>query len=628
MQPQDKDSLKAFLPQYLAGHGIEPGRAFHCLNPGHNDRHPSMRYDRNREAVHCFSCGSDYDLFDLVGIEYGLSSFPEKVEKTGELFNITFAPQKKSPTKKTKPAPEASMIERAHARAAETDYFARRGIGAEVIQKFQLGYDPAFTQGTGGESWQAVILPTGPDSFTARNTDPRADDRHRIRKAGESCFLGFAQCFESGVVAQSVVVEGEFDSLSLWEIGQPAVSLGSVANAGRFLRQLSDRFPDGKNAPTLLLALDTDEPGRKASASLLEDLASAGFRAYEMNITGPHKDPNEALVNDRAAFSAAVSEARHIEQTERERAKKAYLSNSSAAYLEGFLGGIAASVDTEALQTGFPRLDAQLDGGLYEGLYIIGAISSLGKTTLLLQIADQLARQGQDVLIFSLEMARYELMAKSVSRHTLDLCLSERISTSLAKTARGITTGKRYPAYSPVESDLIARAVAAYGAYAPRLFIHEGIGDIGAAEIRRVVRQHIEVTGNRPVVIIDYLQILAPHSERATDKQNTDRAVLELKRLSRDHKLPVLGISSFNRANYAAPVTMEAFKESGAIEYSSDVLVGLQLAGAGSPDFDVNAAKRENPRKVELVILKNRNGATGGRIAYRYYALFNAFVEQ
>jgi len=72
---------------------------------------------------------------------------------------------------------------------------------------------------------------------------------------------------------------------------------------------------------------------------------------------------------------------------------------------------------------------------------------------------------------------------------------------------------------------------------------------------------------------------------------------------------------------------MEAFKESGAIEYGSDVLLGLQFNGAGKKEYDAKEAKRKNPRDVELVILKNRNGATGDTIAYEYYPLFNYFKE-
>ena len=72
---------------------------------------------------------------------------------------------------------------------------------------------------------------------------------------------------------------------------------------------------------------------------------------------------------------------------------------------------------------------------------------------------------------------------------------------------------------------------------------------------------------------------------------------------------------------------MQAFKESGAIEYSTDVLIGLQLKGIGNKNFDIDQAKSKNPREVEAVILKNRNGSTGGRIGFDFYAMFNYFAE-
>ena len=243
-------------------------------------------------------------------------------------------------------------------------------------------------------------------------------------------------------------------------------------------------------------------------------------------------------------------------------------------------------------------------------------------------MGDQIAQAGHDVLIFSLEMARAEIMAKSISRHTLQQVLSSGGDIRNAKTTRGITTGKWYENYSKTERDLINGAIVSYSQYANHIYISEGIGDIGAEQIRETIKQHILFTGNTPVVIIDYLQILAPYNDRATDKQNTDKAVMELKRISRDFKTPVIGISSFNRANYSVAVTMEAFKESGAIEYSSDVLIGLQLKGAGKKDFDANEAKKKSPREIELVILKNRNGSTGDRLEFRYYPLFNYFEEE
>ena len=104
--------------------------------------------------------------------------------------------------------------------------------------------------------------------------------------------------------------------------------------------------------------------------------------------------------------------------------------------------------------------------------------------------------------------------------------------------------------------------------------------------------------------------------------------MLELKRISRDYKIPVLGISSFNRENYKVEVSMQAFKESGSIEYSSDVLIGLQLFGAGTSGFNADEERKKNPRQVELKILKNRNGKVGGEILFEYYPQFNYFIEK
>jgi replicative DNA helicase len=329
-------------------------------------------------------------------------------------------------------------------------------------------------------------------------------------------------------------------------------------------------------------------------------------------------------MKDRETFSKLVAKALENSKSEEEK----YLNLSAGKNLQNFVDGITDSVNTPCIPTKFKRLDELLDGGLYEGLYVVGAVSSLGKTTLVTQIADQVAMQGYDVLIISLEMARNEIIAKSISRNTIVEVINSGGSTRNAKTVRGITTGRKYQNYNDTELELIKTAINNYGNFADHIYIVEGIGNIGVKEVRMMVEKHIQYTGNTPILIIDYLQILAPYNERATDKQNTDKAVLELKRISRDYKIPVIGISSFNRDNYNNAVGMQSFKESGAIEYSSDVLIGLQFKGVGESGFDANEAKSRNPREVELVILKNRNGQTGTKLELDFYAMFNFFEER
>jgi len=70
---------------------------------------------------------------------------------------------------------------------------------------------------------------------------------------------------------------------------------------------------------------------------------------------------------------------------------------------------------------------------------------------------------------------------------------------------------------------------------------------------------------------------LNAHNPNASDKQNTDKTVLELKRISMDYIIPVLAVSSFNRDNYLNPVTMSSFKESGAIEWMTSFIPLLAI---------------------------------------------------
>lgn len=629
-----KETVKGYLYGYLGRQGINTRKPFKCLNPDHTDRHPSMSYDKKRNKCHCFSCGADYDIIDLIKIDYGLSDDKAAFERAYELYNINVENGKGSspaakPQNQNQPKSEQKGEDytpyflKAHENVSQTDYLQSRGLSDAIINRFKLGYEPNFNKGTGGNVWQAIIIPTTKYTYTARNTAADADKKDRIRKVGNNVLFNVG-AFSS--VNPVFVVEGELDALSIIEAGGEAVALGSTANYHKLVEYLNKR---DIATPLIIIALDNDADGKSVTEKIMQDLSS--FKKCDIipqfDIYGEYKDANEMLIHDRAALEEAVKNAYNIINQEQERIAEEYRKNNAANYIEEFLNGIKSSVNTPFIPTGFNELDNVLEGGLYEGLYIVGAISSLGKTTFIMQIADQVAQTGNDVLIFSLEMARSEIMAKSISRLTILDCMQSGTDAALAKTSRGITTGKRYEYYNEEEKALIQKCVDIYAGYGSRIYITEGIGNIGVEQIKEAVKTHISITGKAPVVIIDYLQILAAYDVHLTDKQNTDKAVLELKRMSRDFKIPVIGISSLNRQSYNSPIGMEAFKESGAIEYSSDVLLGMQLKGVGSDKFDVNEAKRKNPREVEVVILKNRNGATGDKVSYEYYAMFNYFKE-
>lgn len=593
----------------------------------------------------CYSCGKSGDIFDLIKEHEGLAEPLDQLKRAGELYGLNIeectktaqkqpenepkqAPARQDPTGSGTPDDFTAYYRECNDRANETQYFKLRGISDESIKRFMLGYDPEYK--TGGSTWRAVIFPTGKGSYTARNTDQGADKADRYRKKGRIQLFNYRGLKEA--TRPVFITEGEIDALSIIEAGGEAVALGSTSNIDMFMRS-GARI--NKQAQPFIICMDDDEKGREAGQKLADVLEAENipfYRPDSATFYGGFKDANELWNVSPDELKQAVKEAEKeadlIKDREKEEIKEEYLKTSAYNYLQDFIDGIKGNANTPAQATGFNKLDMILDGGLYEGLYIIGAISSLGKTTIALQMADQIAQRGRDVLIISLEMARSELMGKSISRHTLIEARKDPANdTRLAKSYRGITDGKRWANYSKKELEIIQRAIESYGTYSKHIFIREGMGNIGVNEIKQYVKEHIEITGNSPVLLIDYVQILAPYDVRASDKQNTDKAVLELKRLSRDYKIPVIGISSFNRASYREEVTMEAFKESGSLEYGSDVLIGLQLRGAGTKDFNANDAKRKNPREIELVILKNRNGRTGDTIAYNYYPIFNYVNE-
>jgi hypothetical protein len=70
-----KELARERLPEVLAEiiPGFRPDRAFRCLSPDHEDRHPSMRYLSRTNTVKCFACGWSGDVFDVVGAVYGLT---------------------------------------------------------------------------------------------------------------------------------------------------------------------------------------------------------------------------------------------------------------------------------------------------------------------------------------------------------------------------------------------------------------------------------------------------------------------------------------------------------------------------------------------------------------------------
>lgn len=584
---------------------------------------------------------------------------------------------------------------------AAVEYLRRRGISEQLANDFNLGFDPEWKNPSpkvpaSVPSTPRLIIPCG-DGFSCyiardiREVIPEREKEYSkpFAKESEAAKIepfGVSMYIKNADNLKPIyVVEGWADALSIIEVGGAAVALNSISFARSFICNYAKtcRLHDLR----LILALDNEDKDgvEAANVVLAEGLAAAGVSFIVDNPAGDFKDANEALVRDRSGF------ARRVIRSHEEYEARA--NRSVASYIDGFLGMMRER--RPLIPSGFKSLDKAISGwdggGLPVGLYVIGAISSLGKTTFALQVADQMAAQGQDVLIFSLEMSRMELIGKSVSRYSflslpadrrgeilnaLEASDREKEEAEKAKEKAEKNAGRRVavpslPSVNASEaftwsdfrdlrlkqdhgllggSDMIEReaiegrmeaAAREYGEkVAPHLFIEEGRMDgTSMAYIREKVAEHKARTGRVPVVIIDYLQMVRPPEgmESATDKAITDKNILACKVMSRDFNTPVIVISSFSRAAYYSDKGLGSFKESGAIEYTADVVLTLQypeVAKAASNDKrDDQAAlaerkvKGRNVRDVQVNILKNRSGGMTDTPTFTFIPMFNTFRE-
>lgn len=579
----------------------------------------------------CFACGKSGDIYDLVGYKENITDFKEQAERLSKILDIDientdFKNTEKPIRKKEIEEDLTPFFLQANKNLKNTDYY--RGISKATLDKYKVGYIEDWKNPKAPDTAPAtprLIIPTSQYSYLARDTRDTIPDYQSdfIKTKVGRLHIFNIDALYNPYNTLVYVVEGELDALSILDNGRPAIALGSVSMINKFIKQLKEK----PIYTTLILALDKDQKGQEATLKLEKELINLGVDYIKYNPSLMYKDPNQAHMNSPVKFFDAVNipldEMREQTQTQEQ---KEYNQNSAISLLKEFKVGLTDKSATNCIPTGFEELDKLLSGGFYEGLITLGAESSLGKTTLALQMADQIAQQGNDVLFFSLEMSKMELITKSISRHTLEQAGKEK-EIQLAKTVRQITNPAIYQTYTNKDQEILETAINNYEKYANHLYFTEGVGNITTSTIRQQIEKHINLTGNRPVVFVDYLQIITPESKYSTDKQAIDQTILELKRISRDYKVILIVISSFNRASYGKEITLSAFKESGSVEYSSDLLLGLQLTDVSAKNFDLEQAKKQIPRKVELVILKNRNGITNEKVKFRYYQPYNLFQE-
>ena len=643
-QLKDHETLKLFADARLERRS---GNTYVCpvCGSGNGPKHTAAFVIKNGRWK-CFSCNNSGDIFDLCGVLYGIEGYPEKVRKVADIMGISVddaptaqpAQRKKKGHKAAKAlvSPDYEIgrraeVEKVAAWAKEAEdadldfYLEARGIGDYPCT---FGYDAARKR---------LIIPWPDVPWYHIDRDITGSHPHKYEKP-KSSDVGPQPLFNEKALDEAafVVVEGALDAYAIMSLGIPAVAL-----CGTGYRQLLDALREKAYQGGVVLMLDNDGPGTTAQAGLARELDALHIPSYAFDYSGfDGKDPDEIIGTAHDVFAQAV-EAAWARAAEGAR----YTDRCPNMTLHD-PADVAAAIymltnKGHRVPTGFAHLDSMLGGGLTEGLYIFGATSSFGKTTISVQIADRIARSGHPVLFLSIEQSAQEIVAKSLSRLTHDPSRSVNGGCS----ASDLTSEQARNTWTPDDYDKLIQAVQAYsGQIAPNLRILEARKRPSVDDVRTTAETMRAEFGRPPIVMVDYLQLLAPRDAHMTEKQAVDDNVTALSQLARDLKTAVWCVASLNRESYSGPIDFESFKESGAVEYGADCLLGLQPKGIADEVKDaknstdkrlkgnacVDRAKREVPRSVELTVLKNRNGLVTGNtcgIPFSYYPRTNMFIE-
>lgn len=239
--------------------------------------------------------------------------------------------------------------------------------------------------------------------------------------------------------------------------------------------------------------------------------------------------------------------------------------------------------------TGFADLD-DITGGLHPGdLVLLGARPSLGKTALALQVAVH-AAASVPVAFFSVEMSRVPLGLRAV-----------------AGESRVDGWRMTHGYLNDTEQHRVGAAIARIAE--TQLFIDES-PMLSPIQVRSKLRRLRARTGTLGLVVIDYLQLLAPLSEhRKENKVNQVAGISRaLKVMAREFNVPFLVLAQLNRgleqSSDKVP-KLSDLRDSGALEQDADIVLLLHRPEV----YDRTNAAVEG--LAQLIVGKHRNGATG-----------------
>jgi replicative DNA helicase len=238
--------------------------------------------------------------------------------------------------------------------------------------------------------------------------------------------------------------------------------------------------------------------------------------------------------------------------------------------------------------TGFTDFDALTSGLQPADLIIIAGRPSMGKTTIAMNIAENIAiNGGKPVAVFSMEMPGD--------------ALAMRMMSSLGRIDQSkVRTGK-------LEDDEWPRLTSAMNLLAETKLFIDDTPALSPSEVRARARRLVREQGPLGLVVLDYLQLMQSPSSGDNRVNQISDISRSLKALAKELEVPVIALSQLNRNLESRPnkrPIMSDLRESGAIEQDADLIVFVyrdEVYNEDSPDKGT----------AEVIIGKQRNGPLG-----------------
>ena len=239
------------------------------------------------------------------------------------------------------------------------------------------------------------------------------------------------------------------------------------------------------------------------------------------------------------------------------------------------------------VKTGFDNLDSVLGGGMVNsGLYVIAARPGTGKTTIALNIADNIAEKGFPVLFVSLEMSTKQITAKRLARMTgipyRVLLMGKMDTEQYTKMAQAV----------PKITNSLLKVNRKPGA--------------SVAQIESMVRK---IKGVR-CVVVDYLGLVRPSTKRKSRYEEATEISWALKSMAIRLGIPVLCLVQLNRETEkekGGKPKLWHLRDTGAIEQDADCVM---LLHSQKPEAE-ESIKEWQGIECECIVAKNRHGETG-----------------